>query len=73
MQRRSMQLHANLRGYALKGAVVRPLEACGLFERREDPNPGQRFDTRTFYRKTPFFYRFLTFHVRHEADGLVRH
>jgi len=59
--------------YALEGAILRPLEAFGLFERREDPMPGQRFGTRTFYRKTPFFDRFLTFDVRLETDGLVRH
>ncbi len=31
--------------YALEGAVLRPLEAFGVFERREDPVPGQRFGT----------------------------
>jgi hypothetical protein len=59
--------------YALEGAVLRQLEAFGLFERREDPIPEQRFGTRTFYRKTPFFDRFLTFNVRLVADGGIRH
>lgn len=59
--------------YALEGAVLRPLEAFGLFERREDPVPGQRFHTRSFYRKTALFDRFLTFDVRVERDSFVRH
>ena len=59
--------------YALEGAILRPLEAFGLFESREDPIPGQSFGSKTFYRKSQFFDRFLTFDVRLETDGAVRH
>lgn len=59
--------------HALEGAILRPLEAFGLFECREDPIPGQRFGSKTFCRKGPFFHRFLTFTVRLETGGAIRH
>jgi hypothetical protein len=59
--------------YALEGMILRPLVAFGLVEHREDPVPGQRFSTRDFYRKTPFFDHFLKFDVRLQTDGAVRH
>ncbi len=63
----------DLAQYAIEGAILRNLEAFGLFERREEPIPRERFGTRTFYRKTAFFDRFLTFNVRLETKGVVQH
>lgn len=63
----------DLAQYAIEGAILRNLEAFGLFERRVEPIPGERFGTRTFYRKTAFFDRFLTFNVQLETEGVVRH
>jgi hypothetical protein len=59
--------------YALEGAILRPLEAFGLVERREDLIPGERFGSKTFYRKSLFFDRFLTFNVKLTSDGAIRH
>lgn len=63
----------DLARYAIEGAILRNLEAFGLFERRVEPIHGERFGTRTFYRKTAFFDRFLTFNVQLETEGVVRH
>lgn len=59
--------------YALEGMILRPLVAFGLVEHREDPIPGQRFGTKDFYRKSPFFDRVLRFDVRMQTDDAVRH
>lgn len=59
--------------YALEGMILRPLVAFGLVEHREEPIPDQRFGTRDFYRKSPFFDRFLRFDVNLQTEGAVRH
>ena len=59
--------------YAIEGAILRPLTAFGLLERREARIPGQRFGRENYYRKSPLFDRFLRFDVKLEADSGMRH
>lgn len=59
--------------YAMEATILRPLWWFGLLDRRQDAIPGQTFEKKRFYRKTPLFDRFLSFDVKLEAGAGSRH
>lgn len=59
--------------HAMEATVLRPLMFFGLLEHHAKDIPGERFLKRHLYRKTPLFDRFLTFDVKLETGGALRH
>lgn len=59
--------------YAMEAKILRPLQWFGLLDHREEDMAGSRFAKLHFYRKTALFNRFLSFDVRLETAGAVRH
>ncbi len=59
--------------HAMEATILRPLWWFGLLDRRQDAIPGQTFEKKRFYRKTPLFDRFLSFDVKLEAGAGSRH
>jgi hypothetical protein len=53
--------------------ILRPLQWFGLLEHRADKADPGRYEMRQFYRKTALFDRFLSFEVRLESAGALRH
>jgi len=56
---------------ALDARILRPLHWFGMLEHRREATPGDRFGGRHFYRKSPFFDRFLRFDVPVERESAV--
>jgi hypothetical protein len=59
--------------FAMEATILRPLLWFGLLEHRTDLNPEQRIEQAHLYRKSPLFGRFLTFDVKLETEGMLRH
>ena len=59
--------------FAMEAQILRPLWWFGLLDRREEAIEGSRFDKKHSYRKSTLFDRFLSFEVRLESTGDVRH
>ena len=59
--------------YAMDATILRPLLWFGLLEHRTNSIPEQRIAQAHFYRKSPLFDRFVTFDVKLETDGMLRH
>ena len=59
--------------WALDARLLRPLWWFGLLEHREEEVEGSRLEKRHTYRKSSLFDRFLSFDVRLDAVGGVRH
>jgi len=59
--------------YAMEARILRPLLWFGLLEYRQDDVAESGFVKRHFYRKTPLFDRFLSFDVKLEGEGALRH
>lgn len=53
--------------------ILRLLIWFGLLEERQEPIEGERLLTRSLYRKTPLYDRFLSFNVTTEVDAAIRH
>jgi hypothetical protein len=53
--------------------LLQPLRWFGLLEYRDEKIDSSRFETRHFYRKSALFDRFLSFDVRLDAAGALRH
>jgi hypothetical protein len=58
---------------AMEATILRPLWWFGLLDHREEDIPDSRFGQNRFYRKTLLFDRFLTFDVKLETPGALRH
>ena len=59
--------------YAMEAKILRPLRWFGLLEHRQEDKAGSRFEKQYFYRKTALFNRLLSFDVKLEIAGAVRH
>jgi hypothetical protein len=59
--------------YEMEARILRPLQWFGLVEHRQNDIAGCRHEQRHVYRKTPLFDRFLSFDVRLEGEGGLRH
>ena len=59
--------------WAMDARILRPLWWFGLLEHRDEDVEGGRLEKRHLYRKSPLFDRFLSFDVRLDAVGGVRH
>ena len=57
----------------LEARILRPLLWLGLLEHRQEDNPGSRYSSRYFYRKTPLFDEFIEFNVTLEAASGSEH
>jgi hypothetical protein len=57
----------------MEARILGPLQWFGLLEHRQDDIAGSRFEKRHFYRKTALFDRFLSFDVKLEGEGALRH
>jgi hypothetical protein len=58
--------------FAMEAQILRPLQWFGLLEHRDD-QIGSNRETRHLYRKTALFDRFLSFDVKFEGVGALRH
>jgi hypothetical protein len=59
--------------YAMEAQMLRPLQWFGLLEHREVKSDTDMFAQQHFYRKASLFDRFLSFEVRMEGAGAMRH
>jgi hypothetical protein len=59
--------------YAMEARILRPLQWFGLIESRQEEIAGSVCEKHRFYRKTELFDRFLSFDVKLEGDGALRH
>jgi hypothetical protein len=59
--------------HAMEARILRPLQWFGLLEHMEDGTESRRSERRHLYRKTALFDRFLSFDVRLEHTGGLRH
>ena len=59
--------------YAMEAKVLRPLLWFGLLEYRNEKIAESRFEARHYYRKTVLFDRLVTFDVRMDFAGSLRH
>jgi hypothetical protein len=59
--------------FAMEAQILRPLLWFGLLEYRDEKTDSNRFETRHLYRKSALFDRFLSFDVRLDEAGTLRH
>jgi hypothetical protein len=59
--------------YAMEARILRPLQWFGLIESRQEDIAGSGSEKHRFYRKTALFDRFLSFDVKLEGEGALRH
>ena len=59
--------------YAMEARILRPLQWFGLIESKQEDIAGSGSEKRRFYRKTELFDRFLSFDVKLEGEGALRH
>jgi hypothetical protein len=57
----------------MEARILRPLHWFGLLDHKQEAIEGRPFGERRFYRKTDLFDRFISFDVKTEASGAIRH